>query len=338
MNTIKWIATTFLVASLLLAGCGNSESSENEENNHDEDRLTIYTTVYPLEDFTKKIGGEYVDVKSVYPPNVDAHSFEPSTKDMIAIAESDLFIYTGIGFEGFVEKASEALKNEDVTILPVGQGIDLIHLADEHTEENDDHEDKHVENAESHDHAEDEAEHDHSHGDEDPHIWLDPLLSIELAENIKNKLSELLPQHANEIEQNFIQLENDLHELDEEFKRTIEQTLTKHLLVAHSAYGYWEKRYGIKQIAIAGLSPTQEPSQKALQTIIDESKEHEIQYIIFEQNLTTKIAEIIQKEIGAKPLTLHNLETITDENIKNGDDYFSIMRKNLQTIQTALNN
>ncbi len=43
---------------------------------------------------------------------------------------------------------------------------------------------------------------------------------------------------------------------------------------------------------------------------------------------------MIQKEIGTKSLTLHNLEAITEENIKEGDDYFSIMRKNLETIQS----
>lgn len=59
--------------------------------------------------------------------------------------------------------------------------------------------------------------------------------------------------------------------------------------------------------------------------------------MIFEQNLTPKVAEIIQNEIGTKSLTLHNLEAITEENIKQGDDYFSINRKNLETIQTALN-
>ncbi|MGZ9818030.1 metal ABC transporter solute-binding protein, Zn/Mn family [Peribacillus simplex] len=93
----------------------------------------------------------------------------------------------------------------------------------------------------------------------------------------------------------------------------------------------------MEEIAISGLSPSQEPSQKELQEIVQESTEHGVHYVIFEQNLIPKVAEMIQNEIGTKSLTLHNLKAITEENIKQGDDNFSIYRKNLETIQTALN-
>jgi len=147
-----------------------------------------------------------------------------------------------------------------------------------------------------------------------------------------------MPEHASELEANFNQLKSDLEKLDQEFKQTVEGSKTKHILVAHDAYGYWEKRYGIIGIPISGLSPTQEPSQKELQEIITESKEHSIRFVIFEQNVSPNVAEVIQREIGAESLTLHNLESLTDDDIKQKEDYFSIMRKNLATIKTALNN
>ncbi|WHZ00987.1 zinc ABC transporter substrate-binding protein [Neobacillus sp. YX16] len=333
MRISTLMSTSVLTLSLLLTGCGSKEvvkTGENKEKNS----LTVYTTIYPLEDFTKKIGGSYVEVQSIYPPNVDAHSYEPSTKDMINLADSDLFIYTGAGIEGFAEKATEALKKEEVQILKAAEGINLIESShsDEHHEDENEH-------SEVEEHAESEAheEEGHDHGELDPHIWLDPVLSIDLANNIKNSLSELMPEHATEFETNFKQLKNDLEKLDQEFKTTIESSKTRNLLVSHAAYGYWEKRYGIETIAITGLSPTQEPSQKELQAIIEESTEHNIHYVIFEQNVSPKIAKIIQEEIGAKSLTLHNLEAVTEDNIKQKDDYFSIMRRNLETIKTVLN-
>ncbi|MED3572585.1 metal ABC transporter substrate-binding protein [Cytobacillus praedii] len=366
MKFKKPLLTSLFTFSLILAGCGNTETAkkaDRENIDKDEDKLTVLTTIYPLEDFTKKIGGNYVDVKSIYPPNVDAHSFEPSTKDMMALADSDLFIYTGVGIEGFAEKATESLTNENVAILKAGDGIDLLKSTHEHDHE-DEGEHNHDEDGHTHDegdhihdgdgHTDDEGENDHDeesteehheheehghhHGDYDPHIWLDPILSIELATNIKNSLIQLMPDHQSEFETNLEQLKGELVKLDEEYKTAIENLKTKYLLVSHAAYGYWEERYGIEQIAIAGLSPTQEPTQKGLQSIIEESKEHQIQYVIFEQNLSTKVAEIIQKEIGAESLILHNLEAITEENLKQNDDYFSIMRRNLETIKKALNN
>ncbi len=381
MKIKKWVTTTILSSSLLLAACGSTDSSETKVGNEDQEVLKVYTTIYPLEDFAKKIGGDYVEVKSIYPPNVDAHSYEPSTRDMVSIAESDLFVYTGVGVEGFADKAVEALKNEDLAILAAGDELTLLKTEEE--EHDHEHEEEHVHDEDAEDHAHDDAahdehaeehahddaahdehdedhahddaahgedaeehvhddaahdEHNHDHGGVDPHVWLDLILSIELAENIKNSLSELMPEHASEFEENFTTLKTDLEKLDEEFKTTIEQAKTKYLLVAHSAYGYWEARYGIEQIAISGISPTQEPSQKALKTIIEESQEHQISHVIFDQNLTSKVSEVIQKEIGAEALTLHNLESVTEENIENNEDYFSIMRANLKTIETALNN
>ncbi|WP_404330113.1 metal ABC transporter solute-binding protein, Zn/Mn family [Mesobacillus maritimus] len=408
MNFKKWMTTSLLSSSLLLSACGTTDNTTTEEEHKDTETLKVVTTIYPLEDFTKKIGGDFVEVSSIYPPNADAHSFEPSTKDMVALAESDLFIYSGVGVEGFAERAAEALKNEDLILLAAGNGLTLLELdEDEHQHEDEthqehegdhahdeenhqEHEDDHAHDEETHqehqddqahdeeshahdEHADDEGsdqhehqedssnpdeehqheheeeevdsentnqeheEHNHNHGDVDPHVWLDPILSIQLAENIKDSLIELMPEHVKQFEENFTSLKIDLEKLDEEFRTTIQQANTKHLLVAHSAYGYWEARYGIEQIAISGLSPTQEPSQKSLQNIIEESNEHQISYVIFDQNLTGKVAETIQKEIGAESLTLHNLESVTDENIEKNEDYFSIMRANLKTIETALN-
>lgn len=334
MTISTLMSTSVLTLSLLLTGCGSKEVVTTGENK-EKKSLTVYTTIYPLEDFTKKIGGSYVEAKSIYPPNVDAHSFEPSTKDMIALAHSDLFIYTGVGIEGFAEKATEALEKEDVQILKAADGIELIESTDDH--HHDDEEGHSDENEGEHTESENHEGEEHNHDDVDPHVWLDPVLSIALANNIKNSLSKLMPEHAAEFETNFKQLKSELETLDQEFKTTIESSKTKNLLVSHDAYGYWEKRYGIETIAISGLSPTQEPTQKELQAIIEESTEHNIHYVIFEQNVSPKVAKIIQEELGAKSLSLHNLEAITKENIKQKDDYFSIMRKNLETIKKVLN-
>jgi zinc transport system substrate-binding protein len=258
-NTL--LISSVLTSILILAGCGISKSANTEEKTERE-TLTVYTTIYPLEDFTEKIGGKFVNVKSIYPPNVDAHDFEPSTKDMISLAESDLFIYTGVGIDGFAQKAAEALKKENVTILEAGEGIELIKFTEEEEEH---HHEADSTEANDHEHEEDE----HEHGDYDPHIWLDPNLSINLAENIKNGLIDSMPEHASVFKSNFNKLKTDLEKLDQEYQTTIENSKTKYILVAHAAYGYWEHRYGIEQIAISGLSPTQESTQKELQNIIE---------------------------------------------------------------------
>lgn len=326
MKKTLGLASAFILAAGLTAGCSSTGAS-GDHKEHD-GNLDIYTTIYPLEDFTKKIGGEYVNVKSVYPPNVEAHTYEPSSKTMAEISDSDAFIYSGVGVEGFADKAVNTLKGSDVKIVKAGEGIDLLSQTEEH---------EHGEEEHHHDH-EHEHEHDHDHGGKDPHVWLDPVLAEKLAENIKNELAALEPEHKKEFTKNYESLKKELEQLDQELKQTVAKADKKEILVSHAAYGYWEKRYGIKQISVLGLSPTEEPSQKELEKIVKTAKEHDIKYVIFENNVSSKISEIIKNEIGAKSLTMKNLESVTKEDRQNGEDYLSIMDENVSVLKKALSN
>ena len=78
---------------------------------------------------------------------------------------------------------------------------------------------------------------------------------------------------------------------------------TKTYFVSHAAFGYIANEYGLKQVAIAGLNSQSEPSQKQLAKIVEQAKEENVQYILFEQNVSSKLTEVVRKEIGAESLT-----------------------------------
>ncbi|WP_028392647.1 metal ABC transporter solute-binding protein, Zn/Mn family [Bacillus cihuensis] len=324
------IAILFIFATFL-AGCNSTTTKQDVQTDDSKEKLMVYTTVYALEDFTKKIGGDFVDVKTVYPPGTDEHSFEPSQKDIIGMAQSDLFFYIGHNLEGFVNKSKSILEDEGAKVVAVGEKIDLPHSEDKH-----DHGGEAA--SEEHDHDEEAAteEHQHEHGDVDPHIWIDPVYATQMAEIIKDELSEKMPAQADYFQKQYEALSAKLKNLDHQFDETISTAKTKKLIVSHAAYGYWEKRYDLEQISVSGISAN-EPSQKQLENIVKTAKDNGIQYIIYEQNISSKLTKIIQDEIGAKALKLHNLSVLTDNDINNKEDYFSIMNKNLETLKTALN-
>lgn len=299
-----------LLISLLLTAC----SSENEQSDKKkEQQLTIYSTVFPLQYFTERIGGKYVNVNTIYPPGADEHTFEPSQKDMIKLADSDLFFYIGLGLEGFVESAKESLKNENVKLIPTAEDLIL-----DPVEEHDDHEDE-------------------GHGDFNPHVWLDPVYSKEMASVIRDSLIEKMPENKETFDQNYQKLADEFDQLNSEFESTIQNAKYKEILVTHAAFSYWEQRYGIEQISISGFSTTNEPTQRELEEIISLADKEGLHYILFEQNVRSKLAEIVQKEIGAKALPLHNLGILTKENIQDKETYFSLMEQNLESLKTALN-
>lgn len=311
---MKRIGKFSLICFLLfiLSSCGTSANNETDGT------LKIYTTVYPLQYFTQEIGQSYVTVESIYPPGSDEHTYEPTQKEMMNIANSDLFIYIGLGLEGFVDKAKEALHGEKVQFFPAGEQL-LIKESDTEYE-----------------HHADEDDHDHHHGDVDPHVWLDPLYAIDMATAIKNKLVELLPEEEVILEENYRLLVEKLQKLHHKFEQLANSADKKEFIVSHQAYGYWEKRYGFKQLSISGLSSASEPSQKELGQIVATAKQLGIKYIFFEQNTSSKTTEVIQKELQLEKLQLHNLSVLTEKDIKEGKNYFSIMEDNLQSLQLGL--
>ncbi|MCT8138726.1 zinc ABC transporter substrate-binding protein [Anaerobacillus sp. CMMVII] len=371
-----------LVLTTFLSACGAKEEEPTDHTLVDPDVademqvLQVYTTIFPLMDFTQKIGGEYVDVKSIIPLGADAHTFEPSPKTMVDVSNAHLYIYNGAGIEGFADAAAEVLKSGNVKILMASENVDLLKF-DEHNHDHDDHgHDDHGHDHDDHGHEDDAHDHDdhghdhddhgheddghdhddhghddhgddhdedhsdddhnHQHGEEDPHIWLDPIRSIQIAENIKNALVELLPEASEDFESNFLSLKEQLEALDGEFKKMVEEVSKDTIVVSHAGYGYWTERYGIKQVGISGISPTNEPSIRQITKVIEFVEHNEINFIIFEQNIPMNIAETVRSQVGAEVLWLHNLEALTEEDVENGADYFSLMANNIETLRTAL--
>ena len=338
----SFLLFTIAILALFTAACGDKLST-SEQSSDASDTLSIYTTVYPLSYFTERIGGDYVEVSSIYPPGANEHTFEPTQKDMMKLADADLFYYIGLGLEGFVENAKKTLAKEDVTMIATADQISDTQLAistghthDETAEADHDH--NHAFTEETHDHeGESHSHEDHNHGDVDPHVWLSPVISQDLALSIKNALVEKMPEQEATFTANYETLVNELQNLDEQFKTMAEAAHEKTFFVSHAAFGYIAGEYDLTQIPIAGLNSQTEPSQKELTTIVDKAKELGITYILFEQNVSSKLAEVIQKEVGADSLVMHNLSILTNDDIKNNETYFTLMEKNIKTLETALN-
>jgi zinc transport system substrate-binding protein len=305
----KLVSIISLFTIVLLAACSNIGNEKEIE-----DQLTVYTTVYPLQYFTERIGGNHVDVKSIYPTGAEEHTFDPSQKEMMALADADLFFYIGFGLEGFVENAEKTLKNEQVKMVATSDAISEEMLGGEHLDE----------------------EHVHDDTNFDPHVWMSPILSDALAYSIKEALIELAPDKKAVFEENFEELRDDLLKLDRKFIDMVSNTPLKTFFVSHAAFGYIAETYGLEQVAIAGLNSQTEPSQQQLASIVQYAKEQDVKYVFFEQNVSSKLTEVIQKEIGAESLMLHNLGVLTDDDVKNKEDYFSLMDYNIRTLEKAL--
>lgn len=310
------------LTAIVLAACG----SNDDDSKTDSGKLNVYTTVYPLQYFTEQIGGEHVTASSIYPAGSNEHTFEPTQQDMMKLADSDLFFYVGLGLEGFVENAKKTLANENTTLIETTANVDHEKF-DVSTSTHDEHE---------HDHDATHEDDGHNHGDIDPHVWLSPVISQDLALEIKNALVKKDPDNKADYEKNYDALVEKLQNVDANYKAMAKAAKNKEFYVSHAAFGYIAGEYGLTQTAVAGLNSQDEPSQKELTQIVAQAKKDNIQYILFEQNVSSKLTAVIQNDIGAKNLTVHNLSVLTKEDIADKRDYFSIMEDNLNVFKQAL--
>lgn len=317
-----------IVLTLFTVACGKDTSTNDISENPN--ALTVYTTVYPLTYFTERIGGKHVNVESVYPAGSNEHTFDPTQKDMMDLADADLFFYIGLGLEGFVDNAKKTLENEDVSLVATADAVSDKELemgkASDHGHEEEGHDE----------HGHEEGHDDHEHGDNDPHLWISPQISMKLASSIKNSLIEKDPENEATYTKNYDILVTELKQLDSDFKEMADASNNKTFFVSHAAFGYLAGTYGLEQVAVSGLNSQDEPSQQDLTEIVKLAKEKNIKTILFEQNVSSNLTKVIQNEVGADAMTLHNLGVLTQKDIENKETYFTLMEQNLETLKKAL--
>ncbi|UBV40527.1 metal ABC transporter solute-binding protein, Zn/Mn family [Staphylococcus xylosus] len=323
------------VVVVMLSACGNINKGENKDVSS-KNKLKIYTTVFAFQSFTEQIGGKYVDVKSIYPPGADMHTFEPTQKEMVNIAKGDLFIYSNQEMDPVAKKIAGSINNKDLKLaLAANFTHDDLVVNHEHDHEHEGHEHAHEE--EGHEHAHEEEGHEHEEGSEDPHVWLDPVLNKKMVKSIKDDLAKKDPQHKDYYENNYKQVVNDLDNINQRLTEVTEHPKRDTVVISHDSIGYLANRYGFKQEGVSGMN-NEEPSQRDLMNIVNNIKQTKQPYVLYEQNISSKVTDVIQKESNSTPLSFHNMATLSKEESKEGNiTYQSLMKRNIKSLDKALN-
>ena len=161
----------------------------------------------------------------------------------------------------------------------------------------------------------------------DPHVWLDPLRYAAIARKIAVALGT--PGAAD-------RLVTRLHDLDRAYRRGLARCERREIVTSHAAFGYLAARYGLEQVPLVGLQPEAEPGPRDVARLVDDVRATGATTVFTETLASPALADTVAREAGATTAVLDPLEGLTSAEVDAGADYFTVMRRNLATLRTAL--
>ncbi len=302
-NMQKQMRNTLLLSfAAILCVLGIGYIASHASTDRDTQKIQVVAAFFPLADFARSVGREYVQVTQIVPDGVEPHEYEPSPQDVAVLMSADILVVNGGGVDAWAEKLIPDAEAVGVAVVRMSDVVPFI-------------------------------ERD---GVIDPHAWLDMARAQEMVRVIAEALMIKDEAHATFYASTFQKVQQDLTTLDASFADTLSSCASRTIFVAHDAFSYWAFRYNVDVHAVSGVSPESEPSVQDLAQLIHDAKELGVTTILFESAASTALATTIAEEIGASVDVLSPLEGRTSAEIAAGDTYLTLMQKNLSALSRAL--
>lgn len=305
----KIIFTFAISATLILTACGNSAATAPANG-----RLQVIATYSILGDIVQNVGGDTIGLRTLVGPNGDPHTFQPSPADSAALADSALIFENGLGFEPWLDELYTA-SGSSAPRMVVTAGLTLQKMIG-------------AEPAEAGDGF-------------DPHVWHSVANVITLTKSIRDALVRADPTHAAIYNAQADTYLAQLQELDTWILEQV-QTLPKDkrkLVTSHDTFGYFAERYGFEIVGTALASASTEsagPSAAEIAALVEEIKIAGVPALFAENTSNPKLMAQIASEAGVALAPSLYTDALGEPGSA-GDTYLKMMRYNVTTLVTALN-
>ncbi|MFA7405354.1 MAG: zinc ABC transporter substrate-binding protein [Pelobacteraceae bacterium] len=304
-------------AALFTAGCKKAEVKP-------EAGLQVVTTLFPLYDFARTIGGDKAQVTMLLPPGVEPHTFEPKPEDMIKISRAGLFVYTSKYMEPWAEKIITGIDSKTLRVVNAGERVSYRAGV-----RDDDHGLK----------GEEDREHGHDHGQKgmDPHVWLDFTNAALMVDTILDGFVAADPGNAVLYRHNAETLKKRLVTLDERYRKELSSCTTRKLLHGgHYTFGYLAHRYELEYHALSGISSDSEPSAERMAALVREIRSSGAKFLFAEELLSPRLTETLAQEAGVGVLMLHGAHNLSRDDQARNVTFFDLMERNLEQLRKGL--
>lgn len=288
--------------------------------------LKVIATYSILGDLVQNVAGDLVDVRTLVPAGGDAHTFEPSPADSVALAEANLVFENGLEFEPWLSDLFAASGSQARRVV-VSEGIDLLEAG--HSPGEDEHGDETAAEME-----------EHADGEFDPHVWHDVNNAVIMVEQMRDSLMEADPASAATYRANADAYLQRLQDLDAYIlgRANTLQPEQRKLVTTHDTFAYFARRYGFEIVGTALGSVSTEvadPSAADIVELVEQIKAVGVPALFAENIESGSLMERVAREAGVELAPTLYTDALGEPG-SDGESYEKMMRYNIDTIVTAL--
>lgn len=295
--------------SLVLGGCGGSDTASSEQEAGSPSVLLVHTVNYPLQYFAARIGGDAVEALCPIPEGVDPSQWWPGSEAVARFQEADLILLNGADYAKWIKRVT----------LPENRMINTSRLvADRYLPQ---------EGAVTHTHG---PEGDHAHGALAFTTWLDPTLALEQARAVLEALVQARPESGDRFRASFAELEAELGELDLRLAIAARTLGNRPILFSHPVYQYLEQRYELNGLSLH-WEPDDPPSEARLDELREILETHRARVLFWEDEPLKEM----RSELAF--LGIRSAVYAPAAGVPASGDFMSIMQRNVTAFETVAN-
>ncbi len=262
-------------------------------------KSSVVTTTFILSSIVKQVGGRYVDVSYLVPSASNPHIFSPKPRSLIKLANADLFIGVGYGFEFWINSVKSFLNPDKIMLLSnyYKNPLDRVVVGNNVIA--------------------------------NPHIWLDLRFMGDVAVyKIADKLCLLDKEHCAYFRKNALKLHNDIDSIRKKYIQTLSGLKNVCFLDIKPAFEYLLRSVNLHSCCVLVKKGNEEPG-------IGDIKEA-IEKCTCRKGLVLYISDIQLATMMADKLKfrLVNLNPLGDPN--NLNTYTKLLLYNLKQLQKAV--
>lgn len=278
-------------------------------------KIKVVATLTDLADFTREVGGDLVEVRSLATGVEDTHGVPMKPSFVPMMNRADLLVVAGLDLEhAFLPALIEASKNPRIQVgrpgyVDCSRGITPLDVPKT---------------------TEHYAGDVHPYGN--PHYMLDPVLARTAIANIYNALVEFAPQHKAEFTHNRDAYLTKLNAMIAEWEKEAKPLRGVKFVAYHEEWNYFAARFGMNFFGTVELKPGIDPTPRHIEELTAAMKAQHVPIVVREPQFPEKVPKRIAEQTGATMITV----PIMPGGVPNTETYIKMMDYIVRTMVAAV--